>query len=353
MVLDWLYFSTCRIAHGDARKTPKQDNGVSAGVPGSAIAVHPQLWHGHSEQCTLGGMFTNLTPGQPLGQWVEIIWDCDGFNSHHHRELRLPTLGAELVFNLEDTPIRFADLGSATPGDRAETLALNGATRLVSLSGPHTRPFVLDTSRPLVALGVHLRPIALASLFRVNAAELRNRHLPLEDLLGVHRLDVWYRLREAATAGQRIQIVSEWLIERLTGSPQPHWAVLPALRRLRQGIDKVQIIANAAGLSERRLGTVFCEQTGLGPKMHARLRRFHRAIDNVSGTTVNWARLASDAGYYDQSHLIRDFKYFSGLTPQGYLLRKTAHVNHVALAAPATVSDSSNPDQPNVGTVRS
>ena len=297
-------------------------------------------------------MFTNLTPRPPLGQWVDVIWDCEGFSSPQYRELRLPTLGAELVFNLEDAPLRFADLGSAKAVDRAGAAALAGATRFASLSGPHTRPFVLDTSRPLVALGVHLKPIALASLFRVNAAELKNTHLPLEDLLGVDQLDVWYRLREANNARRRIKVVSDWLLERLSGSPQPHWAVPPALRCLRWGVDKVRLIASDAGLSERRLSAVLREQTGLGPKMYVRLGRFHRALDKVSGTSVDWARLANDAGYYDQSHLIRDFRDFSGLTPQRYLLRKTAHVNHVAIATPAPVSDSSNPGKPDAATVR-
>ncbi len=297
-------------------------------------------------------MFTSLTPRPPLGQWVDVIWDCSGFSSPHHRELRLPTPGAELVFNLEDTPLRFADLASAKAVDRAGATALTGVTRFASLSGPHTRPFILDTSRPLLALGIHLKPIALASLFRVNAAELQNTHLPLEDLLGVDQLDVWYRLREASSARRRIQVVSDWLLERLSRSPQPHWAVPSALRRLRQGTDNVRLIANAAGLSERRLSAVLREQTGLGPKMYMRLRRFHRALDELSGTSVDWAGLANDVGYYDQSHLIRDFKDFSGLTPQRYLLRKTAHVNHVAIATPAPVSDSSNSEEPNAGMVR-
>ena len=194
-------------------------------------------------------MFTSLSPEPPLGHWVEVIWDCDGFRSPHDRELRLPTPGAELVFNLEDTPLRFADLRSAERTALGGTVPLDGTTHAVGVSGPHTRPFVLDTSRPVLALGVHLKPVALASLFRVNAATLRDRHLPLDDLLGVAELGVWYRLREAATAAQRIRIVSEWLIGRLTASPLPHWAVLPALRRLETGTGKVRDIAEAASPS--------------------------------------------------------------------------------------------------------
>ena len=297
-------------------------------------------------------MFTSLTPEPPLGHWVDVIWDCDSFSSPHERELRLPTVGAELVFNLEDTALRFADLGSARQAGKAETVRLDGATRFVSLSGPHTRPFVLDTSRPLLALGVHLKPIALASLFQVNAATLRNRHLPLEDVLSLRELDIWYRLREAATAARRIHIVSEWLIGRFTATPPPHRAVLPALRRLQYGTGTVRHVAEAAGLSERRLGTVLREQTGLGPKTYQRLRRFHRALDMITGAAVNWTRLANDVGYYDQSHLIRDFRDFCGLTPQRYLRRKTAHANHVAIATPETVSDLSNPRGPGSAKVR-
>jgi len=288
-------------------------------------------------------MFTSLNPDPPLNRWVDVIWDCDGFGSAHERELRLPTPGAELVFNLEDEPLRFADPGCNHTVSQMQNWTLNGATRVASLSGPHTRPFVLDTSRPLVALGVHLKPIALASLFRLNAAELVNRHVPLEQIPGMDRLDVCYRLREAATAARRIQIVADWLLAKLEHSHAPHLAVQPALSLLHQGAGRVGLIADATGLSQRRLSAVVSEQTGLAPKMHMRLRRFQRALGVAAGSSVDWARLASDAGYYDQSHLIRDFKDFCGLTPEDYLRRRTGHVNHVALEDPATVSDLSNP----------
>ena len=287
-------------------------------------------------------MFTSLNPDPPLSQWVEVIWDCDGFSSSHRRELRLPTPGAELVFNLEDIPLRFAELGSPHAAQSPEAATLDGATRFASLSGPHTRPFVLDTSRPLLALGVHLKPIALASLFRLNAAELRDRHVPFEQLPGVDHLNMWCRLREATTAARRIQIVADWLLARQRNSREPHRAVQPALQLLCRGTGSVRRIADAAGLSERRLNTVVSEQTGLGPKTYMRLCRFQKALNGIGGAAADWSRLAVDAGYCDQSHLIREFRDFSGLTPAAYVRRKTGHANHVALAAPATMSDLSN-----------
>lgn len=70
------------------------------------------------------------------------------------------------------------------------------------------------------------------------------------------------------------------------------------------------------------------------PKLFARVRRFQRAISLAGqAPTVNWARLAADCGYFDQSHLIRDFVAFSGLTPADYLRWRTPHVKdlHVAV----------------------
>jgi AraC-like DNA-binding protein len=44
---------------------------------------------------------------------------------------------------------------------------------------------------------------------------------------------------------------------------------------------------------------------------------------------VDWAQVALDCGYYDQSHFIHDFREFSGLSPSVYLARATNHQNHV------------------------
>ena len=51
--------------------------------------------------------------------------------------------------------------------------------------------------------------------------------------------------------------------------------------------------------------------------------------------TPHLAALALECGYYDQSHLIHDFREFSGLSPTEYLQRRHAPVkeNHLPLAS--------------------
>ena len=69
----------------------------------------------------------------------------------------------------------------------------------------------------------------------------------------------------------------------------------------------------------------FRRATGIAPKRYAELVRFHRLIDRTPvAEAAPWSELAVDGGYYDQSHVIRDFKRFTGFTPAEYHRRVSA-----------------------------
>jgi len=92
---------------------------------------------------------------------------------------------------------------------------------------------------------------------------------------------------------------------------------------------RVRDVARRVGLSQRRFIQVFAAAVGLTPKLYGRVRRFQRARASVRDTPApDWARVAAECGYFDQSHLIRDFRAFAGLTPEEYLRRRSEHVLH-------------------------
>jgi transcriptional regulator GlxA family with amidase domain len=95
---------------------------------------------------------------------------------------------------------------------------------------------------------------------------------------------------------------------------------------------KVRGVARRVGLSQRRFIQVFTAEVGLTPKLYGRVRRFQRARELVrKATAPDWAAVAVACGYFDQSHLIRDFGQFSGLSPVAHLHQRSEHVlpNHV------------------------
>jgi AraC-like DNA-binding protein len=79
------------------------------------------------------------------------------------------------------------------------------------------------------------------------------------------------------------------------------------------------------GLSERRFIDLFRAEVGLTPKLFSRIRRFHRTLQSADAeASPGWAELATACGYFDQSHLIRDFHQFAALTPADYAARLNA-----------------------------
>ncbi len=82
----------------------------------------------------------------------------------------------------------------------------------------------------------------------------------------------------------------------------------------------MESVASHLGVTARHLRRAFTESVGIGPKEFARTVRLQRAVRRAA-TSKDWARIAVDAGYYDQAHLIADFRQLVGLTPGAFLKR--------------------------------
>ena len=84
---------------------------------------------------------------------------------------------------------------------------------------------------------------------------------------------------------------------------------------------RVETVASELGVSTRHLRRAFIESVGVPPKEFARGVRLQRAI-RASARSKDWSSIARDAGYYDQAHLIGDFRELTGLTPTAFVARR-------------------------------
>ncbi len=148
----------------------------------------------------------------------------------------------------------------------------------------------------------------------VPADQLRGRHVALHDVLpaaSVHELLT--RVEEAPGPQARIALVERWLL----GLAYAHDPVVERAGELltTSGDDGgVAGVARALGLSERQLERRFRARVGVSPKRYARLRRFERAMALLDGPAT-LTEVAYAAGYYDQSHFIREVRAFAGRAP--------------------------------------
>ncbi|MGQ2995972.1 MAG: helix-turn-helix transcriptional regulator, partial [Variovorax sp.] len=84
-------------------------------------------------------------------------------------------------------------------------------------------------------------------------------------------------------------------------------------------------VAEAVGLGERRLQQLFHAQVGLSPRAWRRLARMHGCLRALRATPMPaWAEVAVDSGFYDQSHMVNEFRALCGVTPTEFLGRAIA-----------------------------
>jgi len=91
-------------------------------------------------------------------------------------------------------------------------------------------------------------------------------------------------------------------------------------------------LAFTCGLSTRQLQRRFKAEVGIGPKLLARIQRFQRIFWALE-SSPEWVQVALQCGYYDQAHLIRDFRDFSGAAPAALLAPGTDLAFHFLQSA--------------------
>jgi AraC-like DNA-binding protein len=97
-------------------------------------------------------------------------------------------------------------------------------------------------------------------------------------------------------------------------------------------IRTVADVSREIGWSRRWLSHAFAEQVGMTPKRYCRLVRFRHVVQEIaSQRSVDWASIALAGGFYDQAHLIHEFRDFSGLSPETFLHSERPFPNHVRI----------------------
>jgi AraC-like DNA-binding protein len=250
-------------------------------------------------------------PTPALANIVEYVWAAQGAPAHS-RERVVPTGTLELFVSLVDIEERIHDIAGLDRG-------FSGA----GVAGAYRRPFTFDTRENASVVGVHFRPGKAGVVLGLPPGELMDRHVDLEDIWGGRARALRERLCDATTTSARFAILEAELLSRLDAR-RVHPAVGYALDVLAHPQARVGNIAKATSLTQRRLIEFFTAAVGITPKRFGRVLRFHRATALARSAALDWTRVAHQCGYYDQAHLIRDFRELADMTPSE-LMRASVH----------------------------
>jgi len=182
--------------------------------------------------------------------------------------------------------------------------------------GQATKAGQLQFSGNFCNIGVSLKPAALKSIFGLDANELTHQNTAIENLV---KSSLSGRLANISSTQQKVSCIIEFLEKQAARHGQPNDRLEYALNGIQQG-KKLPDLRRHLHLSERSLERLFLTHVGITPVMYSRIIRFQSAITLIrQRRSRSLTDIAHTLEYFDQSHFIRDFKLFSGVTPTTYL----------------------------------
>ena len=250
--------------------------------------------------------YASVRPDGALAGFVAEVWFARG-DIRGARERIAPTGSTVLGIVLGDPIRQVPDNGRGEP-----FLAERGF-----LIGPHDRPIVNEPTGGTWAVGVVTTPTGARAALGVRPTAVRGRIVEPEWAV-FHA--VRQRLLRDPGAAASIELVVDALDAGLDASDPGLPRVADVVRVLEHDpVRPIAAIAREVGISHGHLDREFARIVGLSPRVLARILRLRRLVDSIDVYgQVEWTRLATDLGWFDQAHLIRDFKRFAGVSPGEY-----------------------------------
>jgi AraC-like DNA-binding protein len=234
----------------------------------------------------------------------------------------LPGTGVSLIVNIGD------------PWAAGRSLATSDFLPQICVVGPVTQSRILRVGRSVRAIGAAFVPTLAPAILGVPASALVDQIVPLADLwtgddvetllesmsrpAGPERLGP-HQTRRAALSGPPT-VLRDGLLERVrasgsqsTGQTAPQ--LIPFIKR-RAGQVSIGEMARSQRVSRHLFARRFRDEAGLPPKLFARITRFQSLVNALLSTDVSqWAALSPAVGFYDQAHMINEFRDFTGSPP--------------------------------------
>jgi len=252
--------------------------------------------------------YRQYAPADLLRNLVRYYWSLDG------REFSISRLSI-LSFGDRHPRLIFQDIDCYEPILNDET---GEEMPLCYLKGVRTRPTEVFMHGAFSHFGVSFYPHALTTFFGIGADELTNQ---MPDINLVYRCNLAERLRNK-THLDRVAVLDSFLLRKMA-KMSLDYSVQSIIHKM-EGVGDMEMLASSFRISERQLERRFKKQVGVPLKRYERISRFELALNRLA--TVEYSELTSlafELGYTDQSHFIKEFQEFAGMSPYNFVRNKS------------------------------
>jgi len=259
--------------------------------------------------------FRIIPPSQLLTPYVKHYWLLKTAGDHTALARTVPTGMMSLIFHRGS---RLLSVHEAEFHPRA------------FLSG-HDRTFAdLRYDGQINMISVVFHPAGIRAFFHLPMNKITGLRLTPEDM-GDKELSL---LEDSLTSTENdrlcILLIEQFLWKRLTRLAEHNLKrIETTIHLINSGHTDITSLADAACLSRKQFNRIFSEHVGSNPKEFSRIIRFQRALYILETTPqISFTSLAYECGYFDQSHMVKEFKLLSGYTPSEYIVACPPHSDY-------------------------
>lgn len=254
--------------------------------------------------------YLEFPPSQHMKAFVKCYFLFESDAQTEFEDTVFPGGHMEIIFNLGDS------IWQSACADKFQT------TPKIELWGQLTSALKVRTKGRNAMLGIRFQAHAASLILREDVLAFNDKISSLEDVLGNSVKQIHQQLLETSSTRERIELLEEFLIARLTLNKISD---NKANRLLNQIVadsanfsGSVETLASRYAITPRYLQKLFLRYTGLTPKLYSQIHRFQQSLKHLSDDNTSLTSVAYNCGYFDQSHFIREFKSFTGITPSAY-----------------------------------
>ncbi|MDY0906519.1 helix-turn-helix domain-containing protein [Pedobacter sp. CFBP9032] len=264
--------------------------------------------------------FTKITPHPDLDEFIECYWMMYSDNTLPIVEKIIPDGFTEIIFN-------YRDIYESKINEEWNLQSPN------LLAGQLRTFFYLQNTGTTGSIAIKLKPAALTQLFGLSMDQYVDKIVDLDSFPHVALKQLKEKILAICNNGEnkKESIIKKVLDDYFT--ILIHTALVNPIKKPLElilnsnGMANVAEMAASAGIGERQLERLFKKYIGLSPKYYARIIRFNHIFQLIKSKKNSWANIVYLAGYYDQSHFIRNFKSFTGEDPSSYFFEEKNMAN--------------------------
>jgi AraC-like DNA-binding protein len=259
--------------------------------------------------------YREISPEDRLKPFIKCFYIFQSDADAEFEDVVFPSGFTEIIFNLGQ--------GTWASSDGATYKV----TPQIELWGQVTKPMQIKSRGKHLMLGVRFFPHSAGYFLKEDIGQFNNMVSDLSVVLGSAVKTLHARLLETNDLIRRIELIELFLLKRLSTDKKLNIRI-EEIGHLLHTINKnytessISIAASEHGITPRYLHKLVYQYTGLSPKSLNRINRFQLSLKLITQNEESLTSIAYECGYFDQSHFIRDFKSFTGITPSSFLENK-------------------------------